>query len=118
MAAAATKWSQSERSSFINPTSFGSPSTSLYRGWESYDFCSRPYLLKLSRPTTSYPLSSSSWIRYPQIKPEAPVTSTFTMRKIPLLQFAAGSARSPTHRQPPYGQVNEGRDKRSGGLPE
>src|SRR3954471_24638840 len=37
-------------------------------------------------PTTSWPRSSSSWTRYPQMNPAAPVTRTFTSEPDPLAQ--------------------------------
>src|SRR3954454_3070105 len=39
-------------------------------------------------PTTSWPRSSSSWTRYPQMNPAAPVTRTFTSEPDPLAQRA------------------------------
>src|SRR4051812_22744214 len=39
-------------------------------------------------PTTSWPRSSSSWTRYPQMNPAAPVTRIFTSEPDPLAQRA------------------------------
>src|SRR5437773_4636870 len=53
IAAPATMWSQSIASSLRSLASLASPSTSRYRGSSSKVRDTRPYLLKLSTPTTS-----------------------------------------------------------------